>query len=122
MSDKNLQAIRKKRLEKYKKIRVFNAQKDNSEKDPILILNKLFKGRAWEVFNASASQFPLATIELKKLLVKLTLEKKISYLNGEQLFTLIHQLGFPVKLKNSIKYLGNGKTKSLSEKLKESLS
>ncbi len=121
MSDKALQAIRKKRLEKLKKNRFFNEKKNNYEIDPNKILNKLFVGRAWEVYNASVSQFPIATKQLKKLLVKLALEKKISYLNGEQLLTLIRQLGFPVKLKNAINYLGKGKTKPLSEKLKESL-
>ena len=85
------------------------------------VLNKLFKDRALEVFTASASQFPKETNKIKELLVKLALEEKISEITGEQLFALLRQVGLPVKLNTSINYYGKGKTKSLSEKFKESM-
>ncbi|MCW3997691.1 MAG: hypothetical protein NWF10_03885 [Candidatus Bathyarchaeota archaeon] len=121
MSDKELKAIRQKRIQELKKTRILKKQKTDSEINITKILNKLFKGRAWEVFNASKFQFPLETSKITKLLVKLVLEGNISQMNGEQLFTLIRQLGLPIKLKTSINYLGKGKIKSLSEKFKESM-
>jgi DNA-binding TFAR19-related protein (PDSD5 family) len=121
MSDKELQAIRQRKIAELQKEKILNKQKTKSEIDITRILNKLFKGRAWEVLNISATQFPQETSKLRKLLVKLALEGKISQINGEQLFALIRKLGLPIKLNTSIKYLGKGKTTSISEKFKESM-
>jgi hypothetical protein len=122
MSDKELQVLRQRRMEELRKKKNLIEQKNNFDIDTTKVLNKLFKGRAWEVFNASKSQFPQETLKIKKLIVKLALEEKIFQINGEQLFALIRQLGLPIKLNTTINYLGKGKTKSLSEKFKESIS
>ena len=121
MDDKELEVIRKRKIAKLQKKRILEKQKNNSEIDTNEILNRSFVGRAWEVFKTSNVQFPQETLKIKKLLVKLILERKIGQIDGEQLFSLIRQLGLPVKLNTSIKFLGKGKTKSLSEKFKESM-
>ena len=120
MSDKELEAIRKRKIEKLQKKMVLKKQK-TTEIDANEILNRSFIGRAWEVYNTSNAQFPQETLKIKKILIKLILERKISQVDGEQLFALIRQLGLPLRLNTSINYLGKGKTKSLSEKFKESI-
>ena len=122
MSDKELEAIRKKRLKELQKRIIPKVQKTTTNIESKEVLGRIFKGRAQEVFNASASQFPQETEKIKKLLIKLALERKISEISGEQLFALLRQVGLPIKLNTSINYYGKGKTKSLSEKFKESMS
>ena len=121
MSDRELEAIRRRKIAKLQKKRILEKQKTNSKIDTNEILNRSFVGRAWEVFKTSKAQFPQETLKIKKLLVKLILEGKIGQIDGKQLFALIRQLGLPIKLNTSINYLGKGKTKSISEKFKESM-
>jgi len=121
MDDRELEAIRQRKIAQLQKKRNIEKQKKNFKINTNEILNNSFVGRAWEVMKTSSEQFPQETLQLKKLIVKLILEKKIEKINGEQLFLLIRKLGLPIKLNTSIKYLGKGKTKSLSEKFKESM-
>ena len=121
MSDKELETIRQKRLKELQQQILLKEKQIEAKIDTNTVLSKLFKGRALEVFNASASQFPKETDKIKKLLVKLALDGKISEITGEQLFALLRQVGLPVKLNTSINYYGKGKTKTLSEKFKESM-
>jgi len=121
MSDKELETIRQKRLKELQQQILLKEKQIEAKIDPNTVLSKLFRGRALEVFNASASQFPKETDKIRKLLVKLALDGKISEITGEQLFALLRQVGLPVKLNTSINYYGKGKTKTLSEKFKESM-
>ena len=121
MSDKELETIRQKRLKELQQQILLKEKQIEAKIDTNTVLSKLFKGRALEVFNASALQFPKETDKIKKLLVKLALDGKISEITGEQLFALLRQVGLPVKLNTSINYYGKGKTKTLSEKFKESM-
>jgi len=121
MSDKELETIRQKRLKELQQQILLKEKQIEAKIDTNTVLSKLFKGRALEVFNASASQFPKETDKIRKLLVKLALDGKISEITGEQLFALLRQVGLPVKLNTSINYYGKGKTKTLSEKFKESM-
>lgn len=121
MSDKELEAIRQRKIEKLISSKLSDKKNINSESDGIEVLNRCFIGRAWEIFNTSKSQFPYETLKLKKILIKLILEKKISKINGEQLYVLINQLGLPIRLTTSIRYLGNGKKKLFSEKFREAI-
>ena len=121
MSDKELETIRQKRLKELQQQILLKEKQIEAKIDTNTVLSKLFKGRALEVFNASVSQFPKETDKIRKLLVKLALDGKISEITGEQLFALLRQVGLPVKLNTSINYYGKGKTKTLSEKFKESM-
>ncbi len=121
MSDKELETIRQKRLKELQQKILLKEKQIEAKIDPNTVLSKLFRGRALEVFNASASQFPKETDKIRKLLVKLALDGKISEITGEQLLALLRQVGLPVKLNTSINYYGKGKTKTLSEKFKESM-
>ena len=119
MSDRELEAIKTKKLHELQKKIALNEQK-REEPDGNKILNRVFKGRAWEVFNAAKSQFPGAMAGIERLLITLALEGKISEIHGEQLYALLKEIGLRVKLNTTIKVASHGKTKLISEKFKES--
>ena len=117
MSDKELEAIKRRRLQELQK--KMSPPKQKETPDANAILNKIFEGRAWEVFNASRAQFPNEMAKVEHLLVSLALEEKIGKIDGEQLLDLLREIGLPVRLDYTIKVIDHGKTKLLSEKLKQ---
>ena len=120
VSEDELNAIRRKKLEELQK-KLAKKEEKKKEIDVNKILNKTFKGRAWEVFNTASYQYPELMKKISDLLVKLVLSGKLSELNGEQLYTFLRRLGLRVRLKTQIKVTSQGKLKSLSEKIKEDL-
>jgi len=120
MSDKELEAMKRKRFQELQKRAVFQEQKKEPPRDANTILNRIFVGRAWEVFNTASVQFPSKMVKVKDLLVRLALEGKITDMDGEQLYGLLREIGLPVRLNTTIKIISHGKTKSLSEKFRES--
>ena len=120
MSDNELAAIRRNKLRELKR-RLSAKQKKTEEIDADKILNGLFKGRAWEVFNAANHQFPNVMQEVKKALVKLSLSGRLKAVTGEQLHLFLKTLGLRVRLDTKIRYAEHGKLKSLADKMKEDL-
>ncbi len=120
MSDSELAAIRRNRLRKLKR-RLSAKQKKTEEIDAEKILNRVFKGRAWEVFNAASYQFPNVMKEVKKALVNLTLSGRLKAVSGEQLYLFLKTLGLRVRLDTKIHFAEHGKLKSLADKVKEDL-
>ena len=57
--------------------------------------------------------------KIEHLLVSLALEEKIVKIDGEELLVLLREIGLPVRLDYTIKVIDHGKTKLLSEKLKQ---
>jgi DNA-binding TFAR19-related protein (PDSD5 family) len=120
MSDKELTALREKKLrELQKKFGEKRTQPQQVNKDDVL--NKIFKDRAWEVFNAALSQFPDATSKVREVLVKLASSGKLKEVTGEDLFVFLRKLGLDVKLNTKITYASHGQLRSLEEKMKEEL-
>jgi len=120
MSDKELTALREKKLrELQKKFGEKRTQPEQVNKDDVL--NKIFKDRAWEVFNAALSQFPDATSRVREVLVKLASSGKLKEVTGEELFVFLRKLGLDVKLNTKITYASHGQLRSLEEKMKEEL-
>ena len=120
MSDGELAAIRRNKLRELKR-RLTAKQKETEEIDADKILSGIFKGRAWEIFNAAIYQFPNVMKEVKKALVKLALSGRLKAVNGEQLYLFLKTLGLRVRLDTKIRYAEHGKLKSLAEKMKEDL-
>ena len=122
MSDKELEALKQKRLQEMQKRMARQEYKKETKEqvDSSQILDKIFRGRAWEVFNAAKTQFPSLMPEIERLLVSLALERNIGEIEGEQLLALLREIGLQVRLNTTIKVLSRGKIKSLSEKFKES--
>ncbi|UCH31834.1 MAG: hypothetical protein JSV05_00020 [Candidatus Bathyarchaeota archaeon] len=121
MSDAELQAIRKAKLQALQKKLVKkkeHTQQANSDE----ILDRIFRGRAWEIFNVASQQYPKAMLKLKPSLVKLALSGRIREVTGEQLYFFLRSLGLRIRLRTHIRFTEHGKLKSLSEKIKEDLS
>jgi len=120
MSDDDLAAIRQ------KKLREFQRRMGTETNQPEIInsdevLNKIFKDRAWEIFNTATYQFPDAMRKVKDVLVKLASSGKLTEVTGEELYVFLRKLGLEVKLNTTISYASHGQLKSLEEKMKEEL-
>jgi len=120
MSDDDLAAIRQ------KKLREFQRRMGTKTNQPEIInsdevLNKIFKDRAWEIFNTAIYQFPDAMRKVKDVLVKLASSGKLTEVTGEELYVFLRKLGLEVKLNTTITYASHGQLKSLEEKMKEEL-
>jgi DNA-binding TFAR19-related protein (PDSD5 family) len=119
MSDDELEALKRKRLlELQRRIALHQEKKESI--DVHKVLDNVFRGRAWEVFKAAYSQYPNEMIEIQNELVDLASGNKLKEIDGEQLFTLLRNIGLDVRLNTGIKIVSHGKAQSLSEKIKES--
>jgi DNA-binding TFAR19-related protein (PDSD5 family) len=81
MNDRELEVIKQKKLKELQKRIAFREHK-REQVDGDKILNRAFKGRAWEVFNAVKSQFPVAMDRIESLLVNLAMEGKSTQIKG----------------------------------------
>jgi DNA-binding TFAR19-related protein (PDSD5 family) len=120
MSDLELEAMRRKR---YLQLQKRMAIKENKTKEPNAddVLNRVFKGRAWEVFNSANHQFPEVMTRIKELLVKLALSGEVKEITGEELYLFLVDLGLKVRLQTKIEFASHGEVKSLHDRLKEEL-
>ncbi len=121
MSDPELKDIRRNKLREFQK-RLVAERKKIERFDADEILDKIFRGRAWEVFNAASRQHPKIMLKLKLTLIHLALSGRIKKVTGEQLYLFLRNLGLKVRLDTKIRFIKNGKLRSLSEKIKEDLS
>jgi len=120
MSDRELQAIRRDKLRALQK-KLAAKQKKTGEISADTILNKVFKDRAWEVFNSASSQFPDVMSKVKEALVKLVLSGKLREVTGEQLYLFLRKLGLRVRLDTKIRFMDHGQLISLAEKIQKDL-
>jgi len=120
MSDDELEALKRKRLLELQRRMALCSQEKEGPIDVHKVLDSVFRGRAWEVFNEANSQYPNEMAEIKHSLVSLVSEGKLKEIDGEQLFALLRNVGLDVRLNSKIKVISHGKTQSLSEKIKES--
>jgi DNA-binding TFAR19-related protein (PDSD5 family) len=118
MSDKELEALKQKKLRELQK-RMASQEQKKEQIDNHKILETIFQERAWAVFNTARAQFPGEMVKVEQLLVNLTQAGEIRKMDGEQLYALLRKIGLPVRLNTTISYLSHGKTESLSEKIKE---
>ena len=119
MSDDELEALKRKRLLELQR-RIALRQEKPEPINAHKILDGVFKGRAWEVFNAANSQYPNVMAEIEDRLVNLVSKGKLAEIDGEQLFALLRTVGLDVRLNTEIKVMKHGKMQSISEKFKES--
>ena len=119
MSDDELEALKRKRLHELQR-RIAIREEKQEPVDVHKVLDSVFRGRAWEVFNTANSQYPTEMAEIEHQLVSLISEGKLKEIDGEQLYALLRKVGLRVSLNTGIKIVSHGKTQSLSEKIKES--
>jgi DNA-binding TFAR19-related protein (PDSD5 family) len=120
MSDSQLDALRRKKLlELQRKLAV--REKKTETVDANAALTRVFRGRAWEVFNAASYEFPQAMSRIKDLLVELVSSGKLKEVTGEQLYLFLTKLGLKVRLDTKIEFASHGELKPIAEKLKSEL-
>jgi DNA-binding TFAR19-related protein (PDSD5 family) len=122
MSDAELQAIRRRKIKELQR-NLANKQIEKpaeTVKDDE-VLNQIFRGRAWEVFNTGSQQYPQIMVKVKQALVRLARTGKLQEVTGEQLYQFLRALGVRVRLNTSISFAKDGRVKSLSEKFKDDL-
>ena len=120
MSDSELDAIRRRRLLELQR-KLAGRERKIEGTDPERVLNRIFKDRAWEVFNSASHQFPEAMSTVKELLVKSATLGNLREVTGEQLYLFLADLGLRVRLNTKIEFASHGELKSLEDKLKEEL-
>jgi DNA-binding TFAR19-related protein (PDSD5 family) len=116
---KRLLEMRRQMLEK--EVAKEKAEKEVEEMDPEKVLEKLFVGRAWEVFHAAERQYPVIAQKVKEAFAQLFLQGKFKGpITGEQLLWFFRDLGLDVRLETKIRIFESGELKTLAEKLRES--
>jgi len=92
---------------------------DQKQPRPRDVLKTILVGRAWEVLNAAAAQFPEPTRALEAELARLVREGKLKGpVTAEQLMWLFRSLGLDVRLETKIQVLESGELKSLADKFR----
>jgi len=92
---------------------------DQKQPSPREVLKTILVGRAWEVLNAAAVQFPEPTRALEAELARLVREGRLKGpVTAEQLLWLFRSLGFDVRLETKIQVLESGELKSLADKFR----
>ena len=120
MSDAELASIRQKKLREFQRRQVMRKDKPEAPSADE-ILDRIFRGRAWEIFTSASLQFPEAMNKVKDILVELASSGKLTEVSGEELFVFLRKLGLEVRLNTKINYVSHGQLKSLEERMKEEL-
>jgi len=121
LSDNELERIKRQRLAEMQ--RVLDAKKQANQAKPAKsskrILQRVFVGRAWEVYEATNQQYPAIATRLFQELAQLVEGGQITgQITGEQLYGLLREIGLNVRLDTKIQVLDHGKLKSLGEKFR----
>ena len=94
---------------------------DQKQPSPREVLKTILVGRAWEVLDAAAAQFPEPTRALEAELARLVREGRLKGpVTAEQLLYLFRSLGLDVRLETKIQVLESGEMKSLADKFRGS--
>jgi DNA-binding TFAR19-related protein (PDSD5 family) len=120
MSDSELDAIRRRRLQELHR-KLAKRERKTDELDPERVLNGIFKDRAWEVFKSANHQFPEEMGPVKELLVREATLGNLKEVTGEELYLFLADLGLRVRLNTKIEFASHGELKSLEDKLREEL-
>jgi DNA-binding TFAR19-related protein (PDSD5 family) len=122
--DSELQRLKRQRLEAMQKkisAKEQNAQGSANRNDPTTIMQKVFVGRAWEVYYAAKRQYPGVAEQILQELAQLVQNGRLrGQITGEQLFGLLRQIGLDVRLETKIQVLEHGELKSIADKFRES--
>ncbi len=99
--------------------KVASGEQKKEAEPPEKILDKIFVGRAWEVFEAARRQYPQITKQIEGILVQLASSGQLKGpISGEELLWFFRRLGLDVRLEIRIRVLESGELKTLEEKLR----
>ena len=121
--DEELERIKRRRLLELQR-RMLQEEKPMEEEplEPTTreILDGMFAGRAWEVYENAKMQHPTVMPQVEQALVEGIKSGKIQdRIDGESLFVFLRQLGLNVRLNTSIRYKDHGELKTIGQRIKE---
>jgi DNA-binding TFAR19-related protein (PDSD5 family) len=121
LSDNELERIKRKRLAEMQRVLDAKKQVTEPKQRPTTeqTLQRVFVGRAWEVYEATKQQYPSIVGRLFQELAQLVESGQLTgQITGEQLYGLLRQIGLDVRLDTKIQVLDHGKLKSLGDKFR----
>lgn len=120
--DSELERLKRERLAAMQKMisaKQQQAQTPSDNADPNKVLQRVFVGRAWEVYHAAKQQYPQIADQLFRELAQLVLTRQLQGpITGEQLYSLLRQIGLDVRLDTKIQVMEHGELKPLAEKFR----
>ena len=120
--DKELERIKRRRMLELQRrmIHEEKAEEEPVEPTPREVLNGMFSGRAWEIYEIAKIQFPTVMPQVEQALVEGIKSGKIrDRIDGESLFSFLRQLGLNVRLNTKIRYKDHGELKTIGQRIKE---
>ena len=118
--DTELERLKRQRLaEMQRMLNTKQQQAETSKLEPTKLLEKVFVGRAWEVYYAAKRQYPQIAQQIFDELAELIRTGKLrGKITGEQLYGLLRQIGLDVRLETKIQVLEHGELKSVADKFR----
>lgn len=119
--DSELERIRKKRLAEMQRKMSARQQPevDTAKLEPTKILEKVFVGRAWEVYYAAKQQYPAIADQIFRELSELVRSGRLKgQITGEQLYGLLREIGLDIRLETKIQVFDHGELKPLADKFR----
>ena len=119
--DAELERLKVRRMQEMQRRLDQEKEKPSTPKQPRPreILKTILVGRAWEVLDAAAAQYPEPTRALEGELAKLVRQGKLKGpITAEQLLWLLRSLGMNVRLETKIQVYESGELKSLADKFR----
>jgi len=121
-NDSELERLKRQRLaEMQRKLNAKQQAQTPVEKmEPRKVLERVFVGRAWEVYEAARAQFPVIADRIFQELAMLVQSGQLTVkITGEQLYGLLRQIGLDVRLDTKIQVLEHGELKPLADKFRD---
>jgi DNA-binding TFAR19-related protein (PDSD5 family) len=95
------------------------SQATTGKTEPTKILERVFVGRAWEVYHATRQQYPSIADQIFRELAELVRIGRVKgQITGEQLYGLLRQIGLDIRLETKIQVFDHGELKPLAEKFR----
>jgi DNA-binding TFAR19-related protein (PDSD5 family) len=121
--DAELERIKRQRLAQMQKRIAAKQQQEQASPakpaEPTKVLQKVFVGRAWEVYHAARQQYPQIADQIFRELAEIIQAGQIrGQISGEQLYGLLRQIGLDVRLETKIQVLEHGELKSVADKFR----
>ena len=119
--DAELERLKRQRLAKMQETISAKQQQAaaNNKADPVSALQRVFVGRAWEVYNAAMRQYPHIAQQLFQELARLIQNGQVTgQITGEQLYGLLRQIGLDVRLETKLQVLEHGELKPIADKFR----
>jgi len=119
--DSELEKLKRQRLAEMQRRMTAKQQAETTpvRLEPRQVLERVFVGRAWEVYHATRAQYPGIADQVFHELAELVQSGKLrTKITGEQLFGLLRQIGLDVRLDTKIQVLEHGELKSIADKFR----